>query len=481
MFWLTVKSGGTLTRIGPVKIGRFGLAPGHGRPILPGEFEFLDENYFSVGQEEMYYEKLNEFGEGVRLDLLQRLRDCALDRALFERAYPEEVLTTSLLRNISPRTVTGQFRRLANGGVRLSEFEFQFVESARPSPIVEPLELKFKVVPDSNPPTNVHVLIGSNGVGKTHLLNQMAQALLLDYSHLSGGWRFEPANEMEDTSGFFASVVSVSFSAFESFDPASVIRNAYNKTQYQYVGLRRTSESQSAPGSYPKSVEELAGDFSRSFANCLTDSRAHRLRKALQVLESDPVFGQADLVSLTAGADPDESASALAASVFNKLSAGHKIVLLTVTRLVELVEERTLVLLDEPEAHLHPPLISAFVRALSNLLIDRNGVAIVATHSPVVLQEVPRRCVWKIRRVDAISRFERPDVETFGENVGTLTREVFGLEVTHSGFHTMIDHAVEEDLDFERIVGRFRGELGTEARAVARALLASRGSNGMDR
>jgi predicted ATP-dependent endonuclease of OLD family len=51
-------------------------------------------------------------------------------------------------------------------------------------------------------------------------------------------------------------------------------------------------------------------------------------------------------------------------------------VLLTITRLVETVEERTLVLLDEPEAHLHPPLLSAFVRSLSDLLINRNGVAI---------------------------------------------------------------------------------------------------------
>lgn len=47
-------------------------------------------------------------------------------------------------------------------------------------------------------------------------------------------------------------------------------------------------------------------------------------------------------------------------------------------------------LIDEPEGHLHPPLLSAFVRALSELLVNRNGVAIIATHSPVVLQEVPR-------------------------------------------------------------------------------------------
>jgi predicted ATP-dependent endonuclease of OLD family len=72
------------------------------------------------------------------------------------------------------------------------------------------------------------------------------------------------------------------------------------------------------------------------------------------------------------------------------------------------------------------------------LLIDRNGVAIVATHSPVVLQEVPRSCAWNLRRTGAVVNAERLELETFGENVGTLTREVFGLEVTHSGFHKML-------------------------------------------
>ncbi len=58
---------------------------------------------------------------------------------------------------------------------------------------------------------------------------------------------------------------------------------------------------------------------------------------------------------------------------FDRLSSGHAIVLLTITRLVELVEERSLVLIDEPEGgHLHPPLLSAFVRALSDLLVQRN-------------------------------------------------------------------------------------------------------------
>jgi hypothetical protein len=133
------------------------------------------------------------------------------------------------------------------------------------------------------------------------------------------------------------------------------------------------------------------------------------------------------------------------------------------------------VLLDEPEAHLHPPLLSAFIRALSDLLVDRNAVALIATHSPVVLQEVPRGCVWKLRRTgQSLVNVERPEIETFGENVGILTREVFGLEVSQSGFHRLLQDAVEQDLSYEEVVRKFDGALGSEARGLAQALVAVR-------
>lgn len=69
---------------------------------------------------------------------------------------------------------------------------------------------------------------------------------------------------------------------------------------------------------------------------------------------------------------------------------------------------------------------------------------------------------------------DRPDVETFGENVGVLTREVFGLEVTRSGFHRELEEAVARRLDYQQIVDRFGGQLGGEARALLRSMIAIR-------
>lgn len=164
-----------------------------------------------------------------------------------------------------------------------------------------------------------------------------------------------------------------------------------------------------------------------------------------------------------------------AMDLFKKLSSGHAIILLTITRIFEKIEEKTLVLLDEPESHLHPPLLSSFMRALSDLLIKKNAVAIIATHSPVVLQEVPKSCVWRLSRFGLEAKAERFDIETFGETIGTLTKEIFGLEVNKSGFYAMLDNSIKKDgASYDRIMKEYDNQLGSEARLLVRALLNNR-------
>jgi hypothetical protein len=60
-------------------------------------------------------------------------------------------------------------------------------------------------------------------------------------------------------------------------------------------------------------------------------------------------------------------------------------------------------------------------------------------------------------------------LETFGENVGILTREVFGLEVVRTGFHRLVSEAAE-GRTYEQILEYFVGRLGAEARGLARLL-----------
>ena len=459
--------------IGGVKIGQFNMADDQRRADLPDSFDELDERFFSLGQDDSYYDDLNRLGGATRDRVLSALRDVALDPELFGRALQEKVTGTSLLRSVGRATVEGQFHRMAQGGVRLSAYDFSYEAPARGRRKSPPLTLSFTVAPESYPPTNVHVLIGRNGVGKTTILNNMTQAIVGEDPDEDEVGSFSAALDDFDDQ-LFTSLVSVTFSAFDPFEPLPTPQDKSQGVRYAYIGLKHVGPGKDGKPRPPKTPEALSVDFGSSVLICRQGARVGRWRRALEILQADPIFADAEVENLArAGVEPDEI-KVEARRIFKNLSSGHKIVLLTITRLVETVEEKTLVLLDEPEAHLHPPLLSAFVRALSDLLINRNGVAIIATHSPVVLQEVPQSCVWKIRRTGSHAVAERPDVQTFGENVGLLTREVFGLEVTQSGFHKMLRDAVVELPTHDAIVRKFHNELGDEARAIVQGLLAAR-------
>jgi len=459
-------------QVGSLKIGQVGLQPagtvepGQRAPEIPEEFDALGPDFFSLGIGEDYYASLNQLSAALRETVLVGLRDCAFDLDIFEAALDEPSMEVSLLRSISPSTVRGRLHRLTRGDAELTEFRFTFTLEQPDG--VSPAIMDFEVLPASEPPTNVHVLIGRNGVGKTRCMRQLAEALL---------GRAEEADMVppvtvalsDDGAWAFAGLVLISFSAFDDFDLRSKPTDLMGSEQ---VGLRHRIEVEGEEQGGIKSPKDLAVDFRKSFERCRHGLRADRWRSALDTLETDDLFAEANITQLLALSDDDWSDAA--ESLFSRLSSGHAIILLTITRLVELVDEKTLVLLDEPEGHLHPPLLAAFIRCLSDLLVKRNGVAIIATHSPVVLQEVPRNCAWKLRRARAVSVVERPAIETFGENIGLLTREVFGLEVTRSGFHQLLRATVNEGLDYAAAVARFEGQLGGEARAIVQALIAER-------
>lgn len=457
---------------GWVKIGQQGLQSPDRSPQVPDEFDELGENFFSLGQSENYYESLNLLGVKFRDEILSSIRDMAKNNQIYLDNKNERVLNSSLLRSVSSDQVLGRFHRLSMGDARLTQYDFTYTFPESPSGVRT--KLHFGVEPDSKPSTNIHVLIGRNGVGKTRCLTNMIKALTAEASEEVGSFE---TNDLFDTELKFSRLVSVSFSAFDNFEPPLKKNPKPGKAiKYSYIGLRRTkTQNDNFVDSSPKGLEELSEEFTKSVLRCTNIARIERWKSALKILESDPLFAHAGVLDLTKydGLQLELKAK----DFYKKLSSGHKIVLMTITRLVELVEERSLVLIDEPEAHLHPPLLSAFIRALSNLLIQRNGVAIVATHSPVVLQETPKKCVSILWRSGWESKAERPRLETFGESVGTLTSEIFGLEVTNSGFHKLLaDWVTQSNNDYNTLISELDNQLGSEGQAIAMGLIASRNS-----
>jgi predicted ATPase len=463
-----IDAAGNIIDLGSIKIGYFGQETGFGILSIGDSFNELDKKFFSLGQSEDYYETLNNLGEEIRDEILLALRDIAKSVSLYNRAVKQEVTKVSLLRNVSPTTVIGQFRRIASGGARSTDYRFKF-EPPKLRGRTSAMELTFDVIPESFPPSNIHVIIGRNGVGKTFLINNMINSLTSNKKqHQAGKFTFY---ENEYGEGTFANLISVTFSAFDESEPRPEIRDKTIGISYSYIGLKRISVEKDSETT--KSSAMLNTEFYKSLWACKAVSKAKRWKDAVTMLESDPNFKESEIKQLI-DIEEEEILRPLCNEIFKRLSSGHKVVLLTITRLISVLQERSLVLIDEPEAHLHPPLLSAFIRALSELLAVTNGVAIIATHSPVILQEVPKNCVWKLRRTGSEAKAERLTIESFGENVGILTHEIFGLEVTNSGFYNILEEVVEQEKYYENVMIRFNNQLGMEARAIVRSLCEER-------
>lgn len=476
LFYLAVSDeNGVVHEIGNVKIGFLGQQRGLTEELLPDSFDKLDENFFSLGQEAEYYQNIKEKLSPEIVDcLLFALRDVAHDDNLLSTVEDEEVFKTSLMRSVSWSAIHGQYKRILSGGAILTEFRFSYKRDK--SELNTGIEIDFHVIPNSKPPTNIHILIGRNGVGKTTLLNNMVKAVLFGENQQDAcGLFYEKSSwysaDQTISDEYFSSVVSVAFSAFDPFIPPLEQHDRNKGICYFYIGLKNIFEENGNQKTKLKESTELCEDFISSLGSCFSLQKKKELwLRAISKLESDSNFAQMELMRLAEKEYPQN----IAESLYKRMSSGHAIVLLTMTRLVETVEEKTLVLLDEPESHLHPPLLSAFTRALSDLLINRNAVAIIATHSPVVLQEVPKSCVWKLRSTGLEGQADRPESETFGENVGVLTREVFGLEVSKSGFHELLLDSVAQGKSYEEILAEFDNQLGFEGRAILRALIATK-------
>lgn len=125
--------------------------------------------------------------------------------------------------------------------------------------------------------------------------------------------------------------------------------------------------------------------------------------------------------------------------VFNKLSTGHKFLLHCILHIIAYCEDNAMLLFDEPENHLQTPLLSFLMIEVRKILYKRKSVMLIATHSPVILQETLSSNVRIVRREGNCVSFSKPTIETFGENFGRISTEVFDLTTDRTDYFDTID------------------------------------------
>lgn len=443
-------------------------------PMPKSPFRALGARYCSLGHSLDYYEALFKLGPDLREAFLEALGDVAWDelkRAEFEDLEGYKV---SLLRFSGAERLVEEaalFLRARKKSLPSKRRGFAFNVKTQLGESGPPLVAKFSFARRGQLPNRINAIIGYNGTGKTRLLSNLA-IIASEYGYdTKEAARTKSAGKFIETKPPVVRVVVVSYSAFDSF----VIPDdeEAERVGYIYCGLRTNIPPIGGAPREPvyglKSPQEIELEFMNALERMRGEERMDVLREAMRPLLDDASFQRIGLTGLFGQYNSDEFAD-----FFKSLSSGHKIVVKIIVELVAYLDggEPTLVLVDEPETHLHPPLTAAFLKSLRECLDQLNGFAILATHSPVVLQEMPARYVRVLRRHGDRATLSRPKMETFGEAIGNITQHVFNLDDGATDWHATL-RSLAKDNSLEEIESQLGGSLGF----VARSLVASERSD----
>lgn len=498
--------------VGNVKILRLGQVESATSVLPAGPLEPLGEDFCSLGQSLDYYERLAGLPDEVRLFLLDFFRD-ALANPKHARTFEKERgWGTSVIRDLDLDSYVPLARTLLDRNYDAlpsmrSDMSFQVngwkdaLSLNFSAPTQDSIGMKGSGTVTPKLPERVAVITGRNGSGKSTLIARLARVL-----HASQRDRRSEAisrlGTIEPPGIGFSRIVTVAYSAFDTFQVPGVgveERRQIAKDlragtgRYAFAGLRdiaaELEESLDAEGDLIdplsgalddrlamdrqsrtrlKSAESLADEYARTIEAIFEANRGLLLRRALRVLLADPSFSDI----------PDQSPMELLAmdpaATFIGWSTGIKIVMHAIVTLVARTERKSIVLIDEPESHLHPPLLAAFMHAVRLVLEENDAFAVIATHSPVVVQETLGRHVSIVNRVGNEVAILPTRVETYGESIGEITDEVFRLHPGATDFHATLKSMVDAGLSVEEIDKQFDRGLSFQARAYVMSLAASR-------
>lgn len=493
-----------VTYIGGVKILCRGQKVGEAQQISK-PFNKLLNNFVSVGTSLDYYQRVNELPPARRKAIMDALNDVVAHPEFVPLFEDEPGWGRSLFRDNSEwRGFLDDARALFEGNFSaLADIEEAF--SYTPAGADEPIEFDFASPQPSfymgpyrrlGPrrrrtllPNRIVVLVGRNGSGKSTLLSRLA--------HVAFASPQERATKPLKALGIllpasigFMRVITISYSAFDSFVVPGLDAKGLSQTtediasgdgRFVFCGLRDIVAEARADverdeavqphqdGEGPverrtttrlKPVEQLADEFVALITRIRRQEGVELLEAALEPLLGDPSFTE-----LKDQIDRLTTSSRSARSLFLGWSTGHKIALHVVASLVAHARPRSLVLFDEPEAHLHPPLMAALMHSVRIVLTELNALCVVATHSPVLLQETLSRHVRRVRRTGKTLEIKQPGLETFGENVGVLTYDTFGLTASSTDFHKILDLLVQGCDSPDEVDALFTPGLSLQARA----------------
>ena len=290
----------------------------------------------------------------------------------------------------------------------------------------EPLGINFNFETDGLVKHRVFALIGKNGTGKTQILSTLANELSKTYSE-----------NLYPRKPIYGKIFTVSYSIFDHFQ----IPNSDAAFNYVYCGLKK-------PNGGFLSEDEILEHILSNAKKIEYKKVTNEWRSILNnFVPSDLLLeiftGQRTSISFQPENFPN---------FFQKLSSGQNILVLIISGILAHIRLNSLILYDEPETHLHPNAITLLMNTIFELVDQFDSYCIVATHSPLIVQEVQARNVIVIERDQDVAYIRQMERESFGENLTVITEDIFGNRNIEKHHLSIIRELVEEEGNYESVV-----------------------------
>ena len=292
----------------------------------------------------------------------------------------------------------------------------------------------------------VHCLVGKNGVGKSRLLAALVQKVASDRALLNEASAADLLTPVFNRVLVYTTEAEPQFPRefpIESFDYRhfSITERAGGdvETQGAYVGrmlvdLLREREGGAGPpryGAFKASVEGLIP------WELLCIPVFDRVDESLTFLDETGAawafyggleyVGEQRRLTVVGSVDPDREIGFFRDGHPIRISSGQRTFMRFALHFTSFVSDGALVVIDEPETHLHPNLVSQFMLLLSRMLSRYKSIALIATHSIYVVREVPTYCNHLLSRSqDGGLEIDSVYLPTLGASPTSLSMAIFG-------------------------------------------------------
>lgn len=315
----------------------------------------------------------------------------------------------------------------------------------------ESTDLNFSCLPkfqSNNIPNGVITFIGKNGSGKSTSIYNLAKLL---YAYPDQRFRLkEKIGAIKPNDIGINKLFLLSYSPFDNFVLPGIGGEDYrvileglknNDGRFVFCGIRDVKKEFESilenpqKDTYEKLFEDIRLDAtSLKPINVLADEFVQAMSTLEYNTERNKIWDNIEKMSHGKFPEIQELMDELfildneeRKEQFLRLSTGYKYFFHSLAHIIAYIEEDSIVLFDEPENHIHPPMLSFMISSLRNILSKYQSVMLIATHSPVIVQETFSKNVFVVRRFEDKTVMSHPQIETYGANISEITSEVFDL------------------------------------------------------